>query len=306
MLYRAAVVCLAALFVAGSSLASPFFSLDAASPSVPGVSNNDVLAPGPVGGPPAVATPAGALGLPPSDELDAITTGAPVDPLAIFFSVDRAAVGLPGGPAPDVFSEASVGQAAGDVFVSGGGGSNTLVFNQDILGLLPAVAPGVSAVAPIDHLDALDLAGAVAPGVGFYSLLAGNSFGLSGADILFTPAGGGPPVVGVSALALGLTFADDIDALHFDTLTGNCLFSLVPGSPSLTALLALPGDVLVAPGCGGGGAPSVLFAGITLGLAPGDNLDGLAFISEIPEPGSFGLVALGLTALARLGRRGRP
>ena len=49
----------------------------------------------------------------------------------------------------------------------------------------------------------------------------------------------------------------------------------------------------------------MLFAGITLGLAPGDNLDGLAFISEIPEPGSFALVALGLTALARVGRRGR-
>jgi len=308
MLCRAAVVCLAAVSMAGSALASPFFSLDAASPSVPGVSNNDVLAPGPVGGPPAVATPAAALGLPPGlpNELDAMTTGAPVDPLAIFFSVDRAAVGLPGGPAPDVFSEASAGQAAGDVFVSGGGGTNTLVFNQDILGLLPAVAPGVSAGAPIDNLDALDLAGAAAPGVGFYSLLAGNSFGLSGADILFTPAGGGPPVVGVSALALGLTFADDIDALHLDTSTGDCLFSLVPGSPSLTTLLALAGDVLVAPGCGGGGAPSVLFAGLTLGLAPGDNLDGLAFISEIPEPGSFALVALGLTALARVGRRGRP
>jgi hypothetical protein len=31
--------------MAGSALASPFFSHDAASPSVPGVSNNDVLAP---------------------------------------------------------------------------------------------------------------------------------------------------------------------------------------------------------------------------------------------------------------------
>jgi hypothetical protein len=301
MLYRAAVVCLAALFVTSSALASPFFSLDAASPSVPGVSNNDVLAPGPVGGPPALATPAGALGLPPGlpDELDAITTGAPVDPLAIFFSVDRAATGLLVGG--DVFSEALAGQAAGDIFVSGGGGSNTLVFNQDILGLLPATAPGTLTLAPIDNLDALDLAGPVGPGVGAYSLLAGNSFGFSGADILFSP--GGVPTVMVSAADLGLTFTDDIDALHFDTLTGDCLFSLVPDSPSLAVLAAGPGDVLVSPGCGAGPAPIVLFAGITLGLALGDNLDALAFISEIPEPGSFGLVALGLAALAGLGRR---
>ena len=53
MLYRAAVVCLAALLHRGErARESVFFSVDAASPSVPGVSNNDVLAPGPVGGPP--------------------------------------------------------------------------------------------------------------------------------------------------------------------------------------------------------------------------------------------------------------
>jgi hypothetical protein len=301
MLYRAAVVCLVAVFGAGASADTIYFSIDAASPSLPGVSNNDVLAPGPVGGPPAVATLAGALGLSPTDELDAVTIGGPVDPLAIFFSVDRAAAGLP--LAGDVFTEAAAGQAAGDVFVSGGGGTNTLVFNQDILGLLPATPPGTPASGAIDNLDALDLAGAVGPGVGIYSLLAGNSFGFSGADILFTPTAGGPPTILVTALALGLSVADDIDALHLDTLTGDCLFSLVPSSPSLTALAAGPGDILVAPGCGGGPAPSVLFAAITLGLAPVDNLDGLAFISEIPEPGSFGLVTLGLAALAGLGRR---
>ena len=66
MLYRAAGLCLAAVECAQSSLASAvvFFSIDGVSPSVPSVSNNDVLAQGPVGGPPAVATSAGALGLP--------------------------------------------------------------------------------------------------------------------------------------------------------------------------------------------------------------------------------------------------
>lgn len=300
MLYRAAVVCLAAVSCAGSALASPvvFFSIDGASPSAPSVSNNDVLAPGPVGGPPAVATPAAALGLPAGlpDELDAMTTGAPVDPLAIFFSVDRSAVGLPLGGG--VFSEAAAGQAAGDVYVSGGGGTNALVFNQDILGLVPATAPGTPTFTSIDDLDALDIAEATGPGVLLFSLLAGNSFGFSGADLLLAPVGPGAPTIAVSAAALGLSFADDIDALHVDTVTGDCLFSLVPGSPSLTALAAGPGDVLVAPGCGGGPAPSVLFPALTLGLAPTDNLDALAFISEIPEPRTSALVALGLVALA--------
>ena len=70
-----------------------------------------------------------------------MTTGGPVDPLAIFFSVDRGGRGLLAA-FPDVLLRSVRGQAAGDVFVSGGGGTNTLVFNQDILGLLSAVAPG--------------------------------------------------------------------------------------------------------------------------------------------------------------------
>ena len=179
MLYRAAVVCLAALLIAGSSLAGPiFFSVDVASPSVPGVSNNDVLAPGPVAGPPAVATPAGALGLPPADELDAMTTGAPVDPLAIFFSVDRGAAGLPpGGPAPDVFSEALAGQAAGDVFVSGGGG-------QQYAGLQPghprpAASRRARGIRGRSDRQPRRAGSGRERWLPAYSLLAGNSFGLS-------------------------------------------------------------------------------------------------------------------------------
>ena len=70
-----------------------------------------------------------------------------MDPLEIFFSVDRSTVGL---PSSGVSSEAAAGQAAGDVFVSGGGGTNRLVFNEDILELAPATATGAPTYTPIE------------------------------------------------------------------------------------------------------------------------------------------------------------
>ena len=96
-----------------------------------------------IGGPPVIGIPDVALGLAGSatpDDIDGVTTGARA--IKFFFSVDRASVGVPTG-GPDVFSEALVGQAAGDVYTNGFGGTNILFLNQDILGEQPPIPAGV-------------------------------------------------------------------------------------------------------------------------------------------------------------------
>ena len=272
-----------ALGLSSAAAAQSFFSVDAASPSVPGVNNSDVLAPGV---PLVVAVPAAANGIAgaPFDELNAMTAGGPLG--VLLFSVDRAAVGIPGGP-PDVASEAAAGQAAGDVFTSALGGANGLVINQALQGLIPAAPPGAPVVPPIDDLDALDVPGmppvlfALAPG---HPLLGASALVGCGAD-LFGPGGG--PAIPFGALGLGAC-ADDIDALHLDAGTGDLYFSLAPGSPSLA-----PGSPIA--GCGGGCSPADVFIAIggvgpsgifapagALGLLPTDNLNALAF--DPPPP----------------------
>jgi hypothetical protein len=278
----------AALVLAAPELrAQVAYSIDAASPSAGVVSNSAVLTRS-LGGvpPPAVAVPAPALGLAggPADELDAISYGGPVlGPL--FLSVDAASVGVAGVP-PDVASEAGVFQAAGDAFITFPP-FNPVYLNQAMLGEVPPILPGVVAVPPVDNLDALDIGATLAgpPPAPFlppplFSLAAGNVFGLSGADLL----GPGPAVV-LPAPGVGLVAADDIDALHFDSTTGDIYFSLAPGSPSLFIASAgcpvppcSPADIFVLPA---GVLPFLLFVpAAALGLLPADNVDAIAFDSD--------------------------
>lgn len=305
---RGSLLSLLLLAPLASSAAPPFFSVDAASPSFPGVSNSDALAPGPVGGPPMLAL---SLGLAPGDEVNALTDTAPSTGLTLHFSVDRASLGAPG-TAPDVASEASAGQQAGDVYSTALAGANQLAFNQSILGELPPIAPGATASPPIDDLDGLELSSTLPV---IFSLVTGHPyFGLSlmvgcGGD-LFAP---GPSLV--SAFAdLGLaSCADDVDALHLDDVTLEAYFSLAPGSPSL-----LPGSPIT--GCAAGCSPAdvflvsgfspgvpgsaVLFASASaLGLLPGDNVNALSFGPGPPQVPALGALAPALALLLAIAAR---
>ncbi len=127
----------AALLTAFSATASPFYSIaPVVGTSFPATSNSAVLAPGPIGGPPVVIYPPPVLGVAgaPIDGVNAITTPAPLH--EFFFSVDAVTTGAAGA----VAVEAGFGQAAGDIFGSAFLATNTLVTNQDLLGLLPGVA----------------------------------------------------------------------------------------------------------------------------------------------------------------------
>ena len=297
---------LAASFAAPAQ-ALTLFSIDSFSPSTAFVSAADVLAPGPISGPPAVVIPFGALGLVPGDDIDAMSYIFP-RAFPLHFSVDPASFGLPGPAAPDVFTEAMVGQAAGDIYFGPlpGPGGNTLVVNQDLLGLVPAIPPGVPPPGPIDNLDALELTpdGFIPGPVGlFYSLTPQSPtlamLGASPADILTTsPAGA--PMVFTPAAALGLMPLDDVDALMIGPgvpAIGGIAFSLAPGSPSLGAVLT-PADVL---GVGIGPVPIPLIPAIGLGLAGAT--DDLNAIAAIPEPQTWATMLAGLGLVGWLGRR---
>ncbi len=333
----ATVVALALLLTAGSSNAQRFSLHGGPSPTLPpfasptigvgppAIDDTDILSPGSPGVRPTVFATGVALGFPPAgypsggDDLDAFTYGGPVTALgSIQFSVDWFAAGTVGAP-PDVMTELFAAQAPADIFTSPVGPPiNPLVINQDALGLIPPIPAGVPfAGFANDNIDGLDLSTA-APGPGFplYSVQAANTFGVSGADIL-APGG----AVTIASVTLGLLPTDDIDALHLDTLTGDIIFSLTPGSPSLGALPnptciaapPLPGscsaaDVFVAPG--GVGPFVVLIPAAAMGLVPappgvggGDDIDAIAFFSPAAVP-IFPDLAVTLVLVLALGASG--
>jgi hypothetical protein len=240
--------------------------------------------------------------------------GTPLGIAAQFvqFSVDTAAVGVAGVP-PDVASEAILGEASGDVFEAGpiapgGGGTNRLISDEGAHGLLPS-----------DDLDGLivnDPSGMVPPTIDtdgdpssvpdmppvFFSFRAGATFPAtvtSGADICIpgtAPGVGTPaadPKVVIPPLGLGLVAGDDVDALWMDGFA-HVIFSLAPGSPSLTSAAisnpfvpptgATPGDLihvslsynpLVGPPAAPATGPTVAALSTDLGLAVTDNLNAL-------------------------------
>lgn len=105
--------------------------------------------------------------------------------------------------------------------------------------------------------------------------------GATAADILVTSDNTPPYVWADGAVDLGLTAGDAIDALcvrdNGDGRYGpgdRVLFSLAPGSPTLSAWSASAADVLQPRG--------VRYAAAWLGLLPADNVDALSCAAELP------------------------
>ena len=319
-----AVVLIASLST--SALASPdpdTFSLDGLSPSP--VDPADLLNPG--GPPPATQVPKANLGLVLGDELDALSSGmdAVQDLNILYFSVDRSSLGLAGPLGPlDVFGQAAVGQEAGDVFVTTTGigvssvpiGINALRDNQTLMGEIPLIGPLVATRQPIDNLDALnfqefDLSGDLVQDIGVYFSL--DAFSASvpalgvAADILLSPAGGGAAAVFAPAGSMGLTAADDLDALALldlgtpgllDPGVDLALFSLAPGSPTLAGMGASPADIFMTTFAG---VSWVHYPAGALGLLPEDNVNALEV--QVPEPTCLALLLVTGAGLAIRRRR---
>jgi hypothetical protein len=253
---------------------------------------------------PVTEVGSGAFGLATADNIDAVSsnTGTPKNiPYHLYFSADRASLGLAGTP---YRAEAVVNQAASDVWrmnnvtansplvsmaacaPSGIGGAHALFRNQDSYDFIFSAAPGVAIAGNQDNLDALELDD-LDPSldkvhdVGVYFSLDAASPSLGGASpalLFFAPAGGVfAPWVG--AAQIGLVPADDIDALVVwdrgvigapDAGVDLILFSLAPGSPSLGGFS--PATIFVSD-LAGLACPFV--AANTLGLRAADNVDGL-------------------------------
>lgn len=225
---------------------------------------------------PVLHVAAGTYGLTAGDEQDGHSNGertAPDEPVAVYFSGDRASQGVPG---THYAIEENNGQAAGDRYVtfgftavgpggaiSGGacnppttivqtipGPRNQLSLNQDQFNLIPSLRPSnLNRRRILDNADALeitlfDLDGDRVHDTGVYFTVdkMGPSFAGQPSDIFVTPPGSSTPVVFATAAQLGLTNRDNVDAIavwdvHFDGKADPgedfILFSLDRGSPSL-------------------------------------------------------------------------
>ena len=276
------------------------FSLDSASPEVPGrFDAADVVHY--TGG---TAWPsASVIGIPPGNDLDAASDGVDALPWdacgsprlpggpamrSLFFSVTRASVGVVG---EVVHSQAQGNGAAADRFrldrfwesCPGPGVWQRPTLSTDAPGIfLTPSSPG-----PESDIDALDEAtpsdqqrAHYYHGV-YFSVAPGGDWGP--ADIVFqdtlVPGATPPPVVYATAAQLGLLPGDDIDALAvldpsedgtFDP--GDIVYiSLAVGSPSLGEGLTAADVLEVFPSA----APVKILDGALFGLGAGDDLDAL-------------------------------
>lgn len=239
------------------------------------------------------------------DDLDALSYGDDVftgTSNRINFSVGPGAQGLPG-TAVRTQANCPSPEPEPDEFSSALDDSNTLVMDGNgPVGTCTSAFPFgfVESATERDNLDALhdkdptsvdpNLDGIPSSPV-YFSLASGSpsltSLGASAASILRT-VNGATPTVYASPAALGLQTGDDIDALClaesgdgvFNSNDDQIYFSLAPGSPSLAALGAGPGDLLQP------GSPASVVEGGTagdLGLASGDNLDAIKCLSTFSK-----------------------
>lgn len=308
----------------GSARAQSFV-LDAASASLPAIpaTPGDVLEMGIPGGPfvgplppPVVGLSAATLGLLPGDVVDALSFGDDAGVVgvdALYFSVDRAAAGIPGVP-PDVASEIGAvppgiqGEAASDVFVTFGfvpPGTNTQALDGDGIPLVPPTVypgwgPGLSELNPLpgpplnDDIAAFDWAqpGRMNAFGAFFSLAPGSPSLTPGTNPLL-PGGAEPGdilIAGNGPLGAGGTAAF---VAVFIPASG---LGLVSGGPGCAPPACDDIDALVWPGGAGpyvsitpaspsagvfsaadvlGPGPAVVLPAVALGLLPTDNVDAL-------------------------------
>lgn len=274
----------AAAFLAVALPASAGVSLDRVSPSVGGcpfpVSFSHVLSLVPFGGGCDVAGGLGpvreippiSFGLGAMDNMDALSANTHTSSKLsyhLMFSADRASVGQPASP---YNAEAANNQAASDLWrTSLTAGSpagamsacapvliptppHVLHRNQTAFNLGRTAAPGVAVAPPQDNVDGveMDVLDIDANGIHdfdvYFSLDAASpALFASGADIYFSPAGGGPFFIFSFPPQIGLVAGDELDALVMwdrgvigapDPGIDFALFSLAPGSPSLGAASA--------------------------------------------------------------------
>lgn len=298
-LNRSLLVSALTLAVAGGALASPAL---AGSPSLSTSSGSSAACGGPdrictpsadifAGGPPGPPSvfPA-VLGLAPGDDITSLSYA--VDSLSgsarVTFSVDPTSVGLAGAP-PDVASEGAAGEAFADLFHAGtitAPSPSSLAADGDGAITSPAGAfAGLGlieapAAPPRDDVDAVSTCdpGAMLSGGGgvLFTLAAGSptlaALSAGPADVLLSSGGTVSPLA--SAASMGLLPGDEIDGLAAAGFL--VAFSLTPGSPTLAAIGAGPGDVIRE-----GFPPTVLVPAAAMGLAPGDNIDALDIAPDL-------------------------
>ncbi len=151
--------------------------------------------------------------------------------------------------------------------------------------------------------------------------------GFTGGDIFLSPPATAGFALWAPFASLGLTALDEVDALAVWNANGSAspspgdhaIFSLAPGSPALLANGWSAADVLAT---GFSGTSVLYLPALALGMLPTDNIDGLDvevflgpqsiqrfdFVTDdviSPEPCSWTLAAIGLTACGTLRRRRR-
>jgi hypothetical protein len=293
--------------VLGFSL-NPEFSVDPASPAIGGaLGPDDVLRKGPV-----VHLAGSVLGLQDNfgagqyDNLDAFSYGK--DPVSnslfdhpIYFSVTRTAVGAAGSAVAD---QAKLGseEAAGDIFKVIGGG-NQLYADEAQLGLTPGFFG--------DDLDAAELDEEI-DNLAYFSIdlfSATNNFGAGGkaAEILLTDMNfPGAFVTFAGPGLMGLGVGDDLDALAL--MDVGTVGQVDPGVDKALFSLSVHSALVLGGGATAGGIYYTDFTGtfvlvgdgVSIGLAPGDDVDAL---DTVPEPGTVALIAIGLAGLPRRRQR---
>ena len=228
------------------------------------------------------------------------------------------AIGLTG---TALAAESASSDEPADIYGSALAGGNGLIWDDDGIpspGLGIAGPVGVPATSNVDGWEVTAPFGLLPTGPSIhFSITAAEAAGhpvysgsgATGGYIFFSP-----PVVGYSVFpalyatdaALGLTPLDDIDALSIieDGVSGFTAgdvvyFSLTPGSPTLGALGATPGSILVTTTAA---TPAIAVGPGAIGLAAGDDLDAL-YVYAIPEPTSIGLLVMGYCLIGLRTRR---
>jgi len=291
------------------------FSLDPASPEVPGVSSADILVAGPFFVPPPGLVPpllvrsAGSLMLVAPDNIDAFSYGhdGPIRftssaRIPVTFSVTRGSVGAPGSV---VAAQVAGNGAAGDEFtlkVNGPGAVITLLANR-LDATCPPVPPPPPPPSPIvfcpgltpappavgqSEIDSFStfISGYASPRPTYFSFdpATAATYVVSPADILNPGPTPASVVIFASRSMLGLVAGDDIDGLAvFEgrKSTGVGTYEVtdqvfVSLTPASPTLAAIGASAADIIQINGiGGTPSVFVPAATLGLLPSDDLDAL-------------------------------